>query len=91
MKAADAVFSALTAAIVLTACGGENKPAGADAYPVKIETIEGIRTVFNPAFPKDGVVRYALQDDLTLGGEAEGAESVLNRPLDLEVDVQGNI
>ncbi len=90
MKAA-AVFSAATALFVLAACGGHDKPAGAAAYPVRIETVDGIKTVNNPAFPKDGVVRYALRDDLTLGGEAEGAESVLNRPLDLRVDAQGNM
>jgi hypothetical protein len=58
---------------------------------VKIETVEGIKNVLNPAVPKDGVIRYALQDDLTIGGEGGGAESVLNRPQDLKVDSQGNI
>jgi hypothetical protein len=91
MKAAAAVFSVATALFVLAACGSQDKPAGAAAYPVRIETVDGVKTVFNPAFPKDGVVRYALQDDLTLGGEAGGAESVLNRPLDLKVDARGNI
>ncbi|OGD27011.1 MAG: hypothetical protein A2V57_03470, partial [Candidatus Aminicenantes bacterium RBG_19FT_COMBO_65_30] len=60
-------------------------------YPVKTETVEGVKTVLNPGFPKEGVVRYALQDDLTIGGEGGGAESVLNRPQDLKVDAQGNI
>jgi hypothetical protein len=86
-----AVFAALIAIIAMTACGGKGKPAEPAAYPVKIETSEGIKTVLNPAFPKEGVVRYALQDDLTIGGEGGGVESVLNRPQDLKVDSQGNI
>ena len=92
MKAAAAIPTALIAGIVLAACGGKDKPADAPpAYPAKIEVVDGVKTVVNPAFPKEGVVRYALQEDLTIGGEAGGAESVLNRPLDLKVDSLGNI
>ena len=91
MKKSTAFFAALAAAVALTACVKKEKVPVAAVYPVKIETIEGVRTVLNPAFPREGVVRYALQDDLTIGGEGEGAESVLNRPQDLKVDAQGNI
>jgi hypothetical protein len=91
MKKAVAALAALTLILITGACGNKEEPAAVAAYPVNIKTVDGVRTVLNPAFPKDGVVRYALRDDLTLGGEAGGAESVLNRPLDLEVDAQGNI
>jgi hypothetical protein len=91
MKKAVAAPAALALILILGACGKKEEPSAVAAYPVNIKTVDGVKTVFNPAFPKDGVVRYALQDDLTLGGEAEGAESVLNRPLDLKVDAQGNI
>ena len=91
MNRTAAVFAAWIAVIAMTACGGKDGPAEPAAYPVKIEAIEGIKTVLNPAFPKEGVVRYAFQDDLTIGGEGGGAESVLNRPLFLNVDAQGNI
>jgi hypothetical protein len=75
----------------MTACVKKEKVPAAAVYPVKIETVDGVRTVLNPAFPRGGVVRYALQDDLTIGGESGGAESVLNRPQFLDVDAQGNI
>jgi hypothetical protein len=78
------------AVIALTACAKREKVPAA-AYPVTIETIDGVRTVLNPAFPKEGVVRYALLEDLTIGGESGGAESVLNRPQSIDVDAQGNI
>ena len=91
MKKAFAILGALSVILALTACGKKEKAAEVAAYPVKIETVDGVRTVVNPAFPKEGVVRYTLLDDLTLGGESGGTESVLNRPFDLRVDALGNI
>jgi len=91
MKKAAAMLTALTVVVVLESCRGKGKTAAAAAYPVKIETIEGVKTVLNPGFPKEGVVRYALQEDLTIGGEVGGAESVLNSPLYIKVDSMGNI
>jgi hypothetical protein len=91
MRIISTILLALTVVVILTACRTKEEAAAAAAYPVKIETVEGVKTVLNPAFPKDGVIRYSLQDDLTLGGEGGGAESVLNRPQDLKVDSQGNI
>jgi hypothetical protein len=85
-----AAISASTALIGLAACAKKDKTSAA-AYPVKIESVDGVRTVVNPAFPKEGVFRYALQEDLTVGGEGGGAESVLNQPQFLDVDAQGNI
>lgn len=85
------ILAAWTIVFMLTACGSRGTPAAVDAYPVKIETADGVRTVVNPAFPKEGVVRYMLLDDLTLGGEEGEGEIVLNRPIDLRVDALGNI
>lgn len=90
MNKAVAIVSGLAVALALSACGGKGKPAQ-DAYPVKIETVDGVKTVLNPAFPKEGVFRYALQDELTVGAEGGEAGSVLNRPQNLGVDAQGNI
>jgi hypothetical protein len=91
MKKFFAILGALSVILVLTACGKKDKAAEVAAYPVKIETVDGVRTVVNPASPKEGVVRYTLLDDLTLGGEEGEGEIVLNRPFDLRVDAQGNI
>ena len=91
MKRLSALLAALLAAAAFTACAKKERAPAAAIYPVKIETVDGARTVLNPAFPKEGVVRYALRDDLTIGGEGGGAESVLNRPQFLDVDAQGNI
>jgi hypothetical protein len=90
MKKAVALLVLLPVIAVMPVCKGRKGPSET-AYPVRIGTVDGVRTVVNPAFPKDGVVRYTLLDELTIGGEAGGAEAVLNRPFDLKVDGQGNI
>jgi hypothetical protein len=78
------------AAVILPGCKG--KPdSPAETYPAKIEVVDGVKTVMNPAFPKEGVIRYVLEDELTVGAEGGEAGSVLNRPQDLDVDAQGNI
>jgi hypothetical protein len=95
MKKVSLIVIALTAVMVLPDCRKRDKMAtegkAEPAYPVSIETTEGVKTVMNPEFPKEGVVRYELQEELTIGGESGGTESVLNRPLDLKLDSQGNI
>jgi hypothetical protein len=91
MNKTFAILGALSVIFALTACGKKENAAEVAAYPVRIETVDGVRTVVNPAFPKEGVFRYTLLDDLTLGGESGGTESVLNRPFDLRVDALGNI
>jgi len=95
MKKAVLIVIVLTAIMILPGCRKRDQTAGAGkaepAYPFTIETVDGVKTVRNPEFPKEGVVRYALQEELTIGGESGGTESVLNRPLDLKLDSQGNI
>ena len=92
MRRMTIVVAARAAAVIFpAACVKKDEAPVAAAYPVKIETVDGVRTVLNPEFPKEGVVRYALQEELALGGEGGGAESVLNRPQYLDVDAQGNI
>ncbi|MCU0243394.1 MAG: 6-bladed beta-propeller [Acidobacteria bacterium] len=90
-KASAVLVLALIPVIaVVPACKGKPGPSE-PAYPVRIETVDGVRTVLDPAFPKEGVVRYALREELSVGGESGGAEAVLNRPQYLDVDAQGNL
>ncbi len=95
MKKTTSAFAVLMALIFLAGCRDRDKRADAGkqepAYPVAIEIIEGVKTVRNPEFPKEGVITYSLQEELTIGGESGGMESVLNRPQDVKIDSQGNI
>lgn len=91
MKKAAAILSVLSVLAILWSCRAGEKRAASDHYPVKIETVEGVRTVMNPAFPKEGIIRCALRDELTVGAEGGEAGSVFNRPQSLDVDAQGII
>lgn len=90
MKKIPVLLAVIGFVLAAGACGKGQPPAEA-AYPVKIETVDGVRTVLNPSYPKEGVQRFGLRDDLSIGGEEGGAESVLNRPQALAVDAQGDI
>jgi hypothetical protein len=80
---------ALSLLVVGAAC--KQKPAGAEAYPVRIETVDGLRTVHNPDFPRDGKSTPSLFEELAIG-ETEGAEEYLfNRPQWIRVDGAGRI
>ena len=61
------------------------------AYPATVEDVEGVRTVLNPDFPKNGRIRYTLNEELIIGEEDELEGGVLNRPQSLDVDPDGNI
>lgn len=92
MNKASAVLVLALISVIAVAPACKGKPGPSEpAYPVKIETVDGVRTVLNPAFPKEGVVRYALREELSVGGEGGGAEAVLNRPQYLDVDARGNL
>ncbi len=94
MKKTTSAIAVLTAFILLAGCRERDKTAAGKSepgYPVAVELVDGIKTVRNPGFPKEGVVRYSLREELTIGGEGGGTESVLNRPQDVKIDSQGNI
>lgn len=88
---------AITAAIgvmflLAAGCGpGKKKAAETAAYPVTIEDVEGIRTVLNPDFPRDGMIHCSLNEELVIGAEEGPQGSVLNQPQSLDVDAAGNI
>jgi hypothetical protein len=93
MKKTTSAIAVLITFILLAGCRERDKTAGKSepAYPVAVEFVDGIKTVRNPEFPKEGAVRYSLREELTIGGEGGGTESVLNRPQDLKLDSSGNI
>lgn len=60
-------------------------------YPSVSETINGIRTVINPDYPQNGRFRYDLIEEISIGEIEKGEEYILNRPIDIKVDEDGNI
>lgn len=59
-------------------------------YPVKIEKVDGIKTVMNPDYPRDGRIIYRISDDTTLGPETGPEETIVFTPRIIRVDALGN-
>ena len=51
-----------------------------DEYPVVIEDIDGVKTITNPDYPKEGVIEYTLVEDLSIGGDVDDEDYVFHRP-----------
>jgi hypothetical protein len=69
----------LTILLIILAC---SKPP---EYPVKIETIDGIKVITNPDYPRDGQVKYEMVEELNIGIEEGDEDYILNRPGDIKV------
>jgi len=62
-----------------------------EEYPAKIAVVEGVKTITNPDYPREGNVQYAMEEDLSIG-VAEGDEKyMLNMPIDINVSEDGTI
>ena len=69
----------------------ERKNAKSLGYPIREDTIEGIKTIMNPDYPRDGRIVYSMTDVVTLGSEGEPEDGILFYPLKIRVDAQDNI
>jgi hypothetical protein len=74
-------------------CIRKEKEASAEnsEYPSRENIVDGVRTVMNPEFPRDGRIRYQMGDVITLGEEGGPEEEILFFPYDIRVGPQGNI
>ena len=60
-------------------------------YPVTIETIDDVRIVNNPDFPRDGTKTYEMEEELSIGGDVEDEDYVFHKPYDVKVGADGKI
>ena len=60
-------------------------------YPAREDIIDGIKTVMNPDFPRDGRINYRITDEIILGKEEGPDEGILFFPYDIRVDSQDYI
>ncbi|MDH4198614.1 MAG: 6-bladed beta-propeller, partial [Candidatus Aminicenantes bacterium] len=58
-------------------------------YPVTTEVKDGVKTVTNPDYPRDGRFVAKLTEEMSCGEEGGPDEALLNKPLELRVDGQG--
>ena len=71
--------------LIISAC---SKPS---EYSVRIETIDGIKVITNPDYPRDGIVKYDLVEEINIGIEEGDENYILNRPQDVKVSDNGTI
>jgi hypothetical protein len=71
---------------ILISCGEKKSE-----YPVIIETIDGVKVVTNPDFPRDGFVTCELDEELSIGGDVDDEDYIFHRPQDMKVAANGTI
>lgn len=76
----------LTVAVPMTTLSVGQKP-----YPVATTIKDGVKTITNPDFPRDGRFIAKLTEEMSCGEEGGPEAGVLNKPLRLDVDAQGNV
>lgn len=70
----------------LAALSGQQK-----SYPVTTIMKDGVKTITNPEYPRDGRFIAKLTAEMSCGEEAKPEMAMLNQPLDLKVDDQGRV
>jgi hypothetical protein len=91
MKKLFTVLMIFMSFLYFCSCRQNEKKESIPEYPVVIESVDGVKTVKNPAFPKEGVIKYRFDEEFSIGEGDEFTEVVLNRPIDLHLDSQGLI
>jgi hypothetical protein len=72
--------------IVLFANCGKQK----NEYPIQIETVDGIKVIINPKYPRDGVWNLRLEEDLSIGEEMSD-NYLFDSPAEVRVGEDGLI
>jgi len=82
-------FLVLTLVLMfLAGCGPKDS---GEEYPVEIETVDGVKSISNPDFPKQGTLHYSMEEELSIGVMEGDEEYMLNRPINVEVSDDGTI
>ena len=76
----------LSLIFILIFCGEKKSD-----YPVTVETIDGVKVVTNPDFPRDGTTTYELEEELSIGGNVDDEDYIFHRPFDVKVAADGKI
>ena len=60
-------------------------------YPVKTKTVDEIKVINNPDYPRDGRIDLKLEEDLIIGVEEGDENYIFDFPTQIEVADNGNI
>lgn len=61
------------------------------SYPVRTEIIDEVKVITNPEYPRDGQVRYQLEEELSIGEEEIDENYMFNQPQSVKVSEDGSI
>ena len=83
----------LVVAVVLTAFvfSAVAVPAQAGDWAGKVETVNGVKYVRNPAKPADGATTVDMEELWELGGETDDENEFFGVIADIEIDEAGNV
>ena len=76
----------LIALVPISALSADQKP-----YPAVTEVKDGVKTITNPGFPRDGRFVANLTEEMSCGSEGGPPEALLNKPVLFDIDDQGNV
>ena len=62
-----------------------------EKFDVQTTIEEGVKIISNPSSPRDGIVEYVLEEDLSIGIEDGDENYMFFRASDIDVDGEGNI
>ncbi len=82
-------FLVLTLVLIFLVGCGTKEPG--EEYPAEIKTVDGVKVVANPDFPKEGTIHYSMEEELSIGVLEGDEEYMLNMPQDIKIDKDGNI
>lgn len=80
--------------LIISGCSPQDPELSADAeeaYPYRVEKVDGVRFISNPESPWKGRVEYDAEELASIGVEAGEDGYMLNRPFDIKVDAEGRI
>jgi hypothetical protein len=60
-------------------------------YPVSIETLEGVKTIMNPRFPRDKRIKMEMIEELSIGTSDGEEHTMFNTPKYLKINDAGDI
>jgi len=80
------VFCLILIAASFVVLSGQKK-----SYPAVTAMKDGVKTITNPEYPRDGRFIAKLTAEMSCGEEAKPEMAMLNKPLDLRVDDQGRV
>jgi uncharacterized protein YcfL len=72
-------------AMIFISCSSEKE------YPVKITEENGVKTVSNPDYPKEGVYDLVLDELFTLGKEEDNSKYIFDQPRAIGFDSKNNL